>query len=168
MKAEIEIQLDNRTGGPLDVSFEPLIAQVLIETLNMENTHIQTEISISLVGDDEMRALNKKHRGLDKTTDVLSFPLHQQPDRAGEKPAFLSKGNVVLGNVALGDIVISIDKMFAQAAQYGHAPARELGFLVAHGVLHLLGYDHINDTEAQEMAEKQEQVLQKLNLTRAD
>jgi probable rRNA maturation factor len=154
MKAEI--LLDNRTSDPLDESFTQLITQVITETLALENVRAQTEISISIVCDEEMRPLNKKYRGIDKTTDVLSFPLCTKTNWAVETATLLP----------LGDIIISIDNMFAQATHYGHSPSRELGFLIAHGLLHLLGYDHTNAAEEQRMIEKQEHVLQKLNLGR--
>ena len=151
------VLIDNRAATPWEQPFETIVKNVAHEALTLEQFPSETEISVSIVDDDEMRALNKKYRGIDKTTDVLSFPLCGRADwQGGNGAAWLP----------LGDIVISIHKVYTQAAQYGHSPARELGFLAAHGVLHLLGYDHAEDAAAQTMIAKQEYILCRLNLKR--
>jgi probable rRNA maturation factor len=104
-----------------------------------------SEISVSLVTEDAMRALNREHRGKDAVTDVLSFP-----------------GS--LGG--LGDIVLCPAVATAQAEEYGHSLEREMAFLAIHGLLHLLGYDHQDEAGEQAMCEEQEKILEALNIVR--
>ena len=117
----------------------------------------EAEVSISLVDDAAITDLNRDHRGLHKPTDVLSFSQLE-----GEELAGLPEGEPVL----LGDIVISVERCLEQAADYGHSFERELGFLTAHGMLHLLGYDHQTPEEEAAMMAKTEEILAGLGLTR--
>jgi probable rRNA maturation factor len=112
-------------------------------------------LSVHLVGDETIRALNAEHRALDAATDVLSFPL-------------LSQDFVMPPNepIHLGDVVVSYPRAVAQAAEFGHSVERELAYLVAHGVLHVLGYDHEEEAERLRMREKEEEALQPLGFTR--
>lgn len=116
------------------------------------------EVSILVTDSAEIQYLNKKFRGIDKSTDVLSFPFSNF--NLSGKNIFRQK------KILLGDIAINIDKVFSQAKEYGHSIERELGFLCVHGVLHLYGYDHINLKEQQVMFSKQEKILKKAKLTR--
>lgn len=111
------------------------------------------EVSIHLTDDAGIHALNRTYRHVDKPTDVLSFPLGEDA--------------VVPGEVRLlGDVVISVERARAQAEEYGHAFEREVAFLVVHGVLHLLGFDHETEEDRQEMRAREEAVLAGLGLTR--
>lgn len=112
---------------------------------------------MTFVDDDAIMDLNRDHRGLNKATDVLSFSQLE-----GEELAALPEGHPVL----LGDIVISVERCVEQAADYGHSFERELGFLVAHGMLHLLGYDHMTPEDETAMMAKTEEILGELGLTR--
>lgn len=116
------------------------------------------EISVSLVNDEAIHALNKEHRGIDRPTDVLSFPL-------GEDGVFDIDHET--GAYLLGDIVISIETAYRQAEVYGHSLEREIGFLTVHSMLHLLGYDH-EQGKLQEriMREKEEVILAQLGISR--
>ncbi|NLJ84737.1 MAG: rRNA maturation RNase YbeY [Halanaerobiaceae bacterium] len=105
----------------------------------------QGEISIALVDNEQIRDLNKMYRGIDEPTDVLSFPMDDE---------------------IWGDIIISTDKVISQAEEYGHSLERELGFLVVHGILHLLGYDHQTPEEEAVMRQKEEKILTELKLSR--
>lgn len=117
-----------------------------------------SEISVTFVDDAKIQELNKAHRNIDKVTDVLSFPL-------GEGGKY--DENPETGAKMLGDIVISMERAFAQAEQYGHPLQREVAFLTVHSMLHLLGYDHVDGgLEAVHMREKEEAVLTKLGLKR--
>jgi probable rRNA maturation factor len=112
-------------------------------------------ISLHLVGDETIRALNAEHRARDAATDVLSFPLYE--------PGFvLPPGEPV----HLGDVVVSYPRAVAQADEYGHSVEREVAYLVAHGVLHVLGYDHEQEPERRRMRQKEEEALQPLGFTR--
>jgi probable rRNA maturation factor len=113
-------------------------------------------VGLHLVGDASIRSLNAEHRGRDVHTDVLSFPLH-------------APGDFVLPPdqpVQLGDIVVSLPRAVTQATEFGHSVEREIAYLVAHGVLHVLGYDHEQDAEQRRMREKEEEALQPLGFTR--
>jgi probable rRNA maturation factor len=112
-------------------------------------------LGVHLVTDQTIQELNAAHRGKDSATDVLSFPLH-----SGE---FVLPPGEPLN---LGDIVVSYPRAVAQAEEYGHSLERELAYLVAHGVLHVLGYDHEVEAEQRVMREKEEEALQPLGFTR--
>jgi probable rRNA maturation factor len=111
-------------------------------------------ISLHLVDNDTIRALNAQHRGVDVPTDVLSFPLGEGFALPPEEP------------VHLGDVVVSYPKALAQAREYGHSLDREIAYLVAHGVLHVLGYDHERQADQLVMRQKEEEALQPLGFTR--
>jgi probable rRNA maturation factor len=114
-------------------------------------------VSLYLVGDATIRALNTRHRGIDADTDVLSFPLYE-PETPFVLPPELPAN--------LGDIVVSYPRAREQAEEFGHSPERELAYLVAHGLLHLLGYDHEADQDRRRMRHKEEEALQPLGFTR--
>ena len=112
-------------------------------------------LSLHLVGDATIQALNAEHRRKDSATDVLSFPLHE--------PGFvLPPGEPV----HLGDVVVSYPRAVEQADEYGHSVEREVAYLVAHGVLHVLGYDHEEEAERLVMRQKEEEALRPLGFTR--
>lgn len=116
------------------------------------------EVSIFLTDDEGIRELNHRYRQQDAPTDVLSFPM----DDAAPLDEAVEQG----GPVLLGDIVISLERARVQAAEYGHSPERELAFLVVHGVLHLLGFDHETDAQRRVMRAKEEAALTALGLSR--
>jgi probable rRNA maturation factor len=115
----------------------------------------EAEVSLLITDDAYICRLNRRYRGIPKPTDVLSFSMNE-----GER---LVSG--ITGPV-LGDIIISAERALAQALEYGHGPVREMAFLTAHGMLHLLGYDHMEPREAAEMERLQEEILQSLNISR--
>lgn len=127
----------------------------------------QLEVSVSFVGEDEIRELNKEYRNNDNVTDVLSFPAVENPDRGvinvEEHAADLNPETWLLN---LGDIIICLPRAKAQAKEYGHSLKREVAFLALHSMLHLLGYDHMNDEDEQQMTSLQKQILDKLNIKR--
>ena len=150
----MRILFDNETDFNLD---EELITKVAKAVLDYEKISDDAEISFTLTDNKTIHELNKKHRATDRPTDVLSFPLidFNTEDITSIK-----------GTLYLGDIIISIDKALAQAEEYGHSVRRELGFLTAHSMLHLLGYDHVTEAEEKVMFSKQEEILQSVGLTR--
>lgn len=122
------------------------LKKIIRRTLKMENVH-SSFLSIVFIDDELMHELNKKYRGIDRSTDVLSF-------------AFEDNAKMRYNIRQLGEIYISIPQMQAQALEYGHSEKRELAFLTVHGILHLLGYDHtLGEKEEKEMFAKQELVL---------
>lgn len=135
-----------------------LIRKCCAAVLKEENFEDNAEVSVSFVDDEQIRELNAQFRNIDRSTDVLSFPLGEdgEYDFNNETEAYM-----------LGDIVISMETALKQAEIYGHTLEREIGFLTVHSMLHLLGYDHVNDTlGAKIMREKEELVLGELGYSR--
>lgn len=124
------------------------------------------ELSLLLTDDEKIQALNREFRGLDKPTDVLSFPLWEAQPPVGQGARSDASPDAPL---LLGDIVISLETAAAQAAEYGHSMERETMFLLVHGLLHLLGYDHeLGEQEEKRMFSLQEQIMRQLELLREE
>lgn len=136
-----------------------LLERVLTHTLKEEKLPEFTELSVSMVTNEEIKALNATYRNKDAVTDVLSFPLQDWNEHLREHIASSE-------HLLLGDIVISYERAKEQAKAYGHKFERELAFLAVHGLLHLLGYTHDTEAEEKEMFAKQEQILQVFQLER--
>lgn len=137
-----------------------LVERVCAYTLESEEFGAPAEISVTFVDNEEIQRLNAQHRNIDRVTDVLSFPMLDF-DEAAEEEIDPDTGETVLG-----DIVISLERAAAQAEEYGHSLSREVAFLTAHSMLHLLGYDHETADEEKEMFDKQEKILSELGITR--
>lgn len=137
---------------------EALIERCTRVALEEEGITEDAQVSVTLVDNDTIRELNNEHRGIDRATDVLSFPL-------GDDDSFDTDPET--GAILLGDIVISLERAEEQAKEYGHSFYREVAFLITHSLFHLLGYDHVNgEDEEKLMFGKQEKVLEKLGITR--
>lgn len=148
---------DKQKAYKLPTGIRLLVRQACKATLAYENFTEPAEIDVTFVDDEQIRALNREHRKIDDSTDVLSFPLgvDGKYDINPETGAYL-----------LGDIVISTDHAYYQADLYGHTLRRELGFLTVHSMLHLLGYDHVNGgIEEMQMREREEEILKELGLS---
>lgn len=157
MLIDVDIRVaDQRLPADLD----KLLIAVCRTALEMEGWP-GAEVSVVVTDDDEIRALNRTYRGIDSATDVLSFPLEAlEPGRPG--PGADDTGMPR----HLGDIVISGERALAQAAEYGHSARRELAYLAVHGVLHLLGYTHDEESERQRMRQREEAILGSLGIER--
>lgn len=136
-----------------------LVEDLVNKTIQMEQLSGEIEVSITFVDENRIHELNREYRGKDYPTDVLSFALNDE----GEEEIELVAEDMPN---ALGDIIISVDHIHAQAKEYGHSFERELGFLTVHGLLHLLGYDHLNEAEEKKMFSRQEDILSAYGLTR--
>ena len=137
---------------------EHLIEICTVAALEEEGIEDDAEVSVTLVDNEAIRSINNEHRGIDRATDVLSFPMGD-----GEYFEVDPDTDAVL----LGDIVISLERAKEQAEEYGHSFRREVAFLITHSLFHLLGYDHVNSEEEEKvMFGKQEKVLEKLGITR--
>lgn len=141
-----------------------LIKKVLKTGLKFMEFDENVEISIMLVDNEEIHKLNKLHRDIDRPTDVLSFPMFEYDDDGEIDIAECDFGEN--GEILLGDIVISLERACEQAEEYGHSFEREVGFLTAHSLLHLLGYDHMEPDEEKEMFALQEKILELCDLKR--
>lgn len=159
MKEKIKVIITNEQKAvKIPTGVRLLIRRCCNAVLTFENFSEPAEISVTFVDDERIHELNKMHRDVDRSTDVLSFPL-------GENGEY--DRNLDTGACLLGDIVISVETAVRQADTYGHTLQRELGFLTVHSMLHLLGYDHVNGgIEAVRMREKEEHVLTELGLKR--
>ncbi|WP_083486613.1 rRNA maturation RNase YbeY [Alicyclobacillus ferrooxydans] len=159
MTERVEVDLDIRCELPehlrVDEAFVEKVLQAAARALEVSG-----EVSVSLVTDEEIHELNKAYRDVDRPTDVLSFAL-----REGEDEDDLMELDE-LEFEPLGDIVISVPTALRQAEEYGHSAEREIGFLMVHGFLHLLGYDHQDEASEAEMTRLQELVLADVGLRR--
>ena len=159
MNEKMRVIIDNQQNVmKIPTGVRMLVRRCCKAVLANEGFTDSAEISVTFVDDDMIHELNKKHRNIDKSTDVLSFPMGEN----GEYDVNLDTGAKVLG-----DIIISIEHAYDQAEKYGHTLQREIGFLTVHSLLHLLGYDHENGgLEAVKMREKEEAVLTRVGLKR--
>ena len=142
--------------------YEETIKKVLNQCYKEENLEdSKLVITITLTTPENIQEINKEYRNVDRATDVLSFPMFEK-DELDNK----IRDKDFLHEDILGDIIISIEKVKEQAKEYGHSFERELSYMVVHGFYHLMGYDHMNDIEKAEMRKKEDNVLNKLNITR--
>ena len=147
---------------PVDSSLLSMMQTAADMALIAERIDIPCGASVRICGDEEIRALNASWRGLDRPTDVLSFPMVEYSEPEAFSEAEEQKADSFdpeSGRLLLGDIVISADHVAAQADEYGHSKRREFAFLVAHSMLHLVGYDHMEPAEEERMFKKQEEIL---------
>ena len=150
----MEVYIDDRqTKVKLDKNIIDLLTIVAKESLKLENIKENYEISISFVDNEEIRELNNIYRGIDTDTDVLSFPM----DADNFVPSPL-----------LGDIIISVEKALEQALEYGHDLRRELAYLTAHSMLHLLGYDHMEKNDKMMMRDKEKLIMKNIEVFKED
>ena len=144
-------------------------ARLAIETaLDVLDCPYETEINLLLTTSEQIREMNREQRGIDRPTDVLSFPMIDY-EKAGEFDFLEERPDCFhpeTGEALLGDIVISKEKVLSQAEEYGHSPRREYAFLIAHSMLHLCGYDHMEEDERALMEEKQREIMEKINILR--
>lgn len=142
---------------------ERVINDVCERVLESEECDFDAEISVTFTDNEQIRVINNEQRGIDKATDVLSFPMLEFDEDGNADADYETDGDYVI----LGDIVISLERAREQSEEYGHSFIREVAFLTAHSMLHLLGYDHVNSEEEERiMCEKQEAVLTSLKIMR--
>ncbi len=139
------------------------IIQKVLEKCFEEEKIIDSKlmITITLTNAENIKEINKQYRNIDKTTDVLSFPMFEKDELENK-----IKNRLFEHEDVLGDIIISIPKVEEQAKEYGHSFERELSYMVVHGFYHLMGYDHIKEEDKQEMRPKEEKILNQLNILR--
>ena len=160
---EKEIQPD------FDFDYEAVAKSVVEFCLEYENFPYEAEVNLTLTDNEGIHQINKEFRQIDRPTDVLSFPMlnYEIPgDFTFLDDEDSNDFNPDTGEALLGDIVISVDKVFEQSESYGHSVEREYAFLITHSMLHLFGYDHMEEEEAKVMVSKQKDILQKMNILR--
>ena len=162
------IQMEYEYPEPMELEYEALASQVADQVLTQEGCPYEASVSLVLTDNEEIHRVNREFRKIDRPTDVLSFPMvpFETPGDYGILEEDDSFFDLDSGELLLGDIMISVDKLRSQSQEYGHSLKREFCFLVAHSMLHLLGYDHMTPEEAKIMEEKQEQALASLGITR--
>ena len=159
---DVQINYDYRGDDLKDMPLVELAQFVLDHQEKPENT----EVSLSFVTDDEIARLNEQYRAMQGPTDVLSFPMFDLTP--GEKPQE-DWADPDSGCVPLGDMVLSLERVAAQAQEYGHSRERELSYLVVHSVLHLLGYDHLDEgPQKKQMRAREEAILAELGIGRGE
>lgn len=141
-----------------------LAESAVVKAIEFEGLGTCYQVSMIFVDNEKIREINRIHRGIDRPTDVLSFPMLDD-DEAYDEENF-EELDMDTGEVILGDIVISVERAFEQSIEYGHSLEREIAFLTVHGILHLLGYDHETDDERKLMREREESILEQLRLQR--
>lgn len=161
------ITVENEYTGTMPKDYRTIIEQVVEESCDYVECPFEACVDVLLTDNDSIHEINLEQRDIDRPTDVLSFPMNDYPapgnfDEIEETGCF----DPETGELMLGDIVISIDKVYAQAEEFGHSPEREIAFLVAHSMLHLFGYDHMEDEERLIMEAKQKEILEKTGYTR--
>lgn len=162
------IQIDYETDRQLDIDYTTLANKVAQQILDSENCPYEASVNLVITDNEEIKRVNAEFRNINAPTDVLSFPMIPF-----ETPADYSVVedqdeyfDLDTDELLLGDVMISVDRVFSQAEEYGHSTEREFGFLFAHSMLHLLGYDHMEPDEAAVMEKKQAQALEVLGIRR--
>ncbi|MBS5647704.1 MAG: rRNA maturation RNase YbeY [Lachnospiraceae bacterium] len=163
------IDFENESSTALDLNLYEIAQDVVSCALDYMECPYEAQVSILITDNDEIQRINLEQRGIDRPTDVLSFPMveYETPGDFG----FLEEGGEDCfepdsGELMLGDIVISADKVISQAEEYGHSRKREYAFLIAHSMLHLMGFDHMTEEDAKEMERLQEEILSQLHISR--
>lgn len=161
--------VENETKESFPFSVEEVFRKVAEAVLEKEGCPYEASINLILTDNEGIRAYNREYRAIDRETDVLSFP-NLDYERPGDftlaEDRHADYFDPDSGELTLGDIMISVDKVKEQAKEYGHSALREFAFLVAHSMFHLCGYDHMEENEAAVMEKKQEAVLEELGLVR--
>lgn len=166
------IYIENENNAEFDFDYEAVIRDVIEESVSYADCPFEVSVEVTITGNEEIREINREQRGNDNATDVLSFPMIEY-ENPGDFTFLEADDDFVYdyfepdtGELLLGDIVISSERVYSQAEEYGHSVKRELAFLVAHSMLHLFGYDHMEDEERADMEEKQREILDRLGITR--
>ena len=164
----MKIYLENEVDAKFDFNIEDVANQLIETCLEYEDFPYDISVEINLVDNETIREINKEHRQIDRPTDVLSFPMIEYPmagdySMVGEDADNFDPED---GLLMLGNIIISVDKVREQAKEYNHSELREFGFLIVHSMLHLFGFDHMEQEERIVMEAKQREILAELKIVR--
>ncbi len=163
------VTIERESEIPLPFSEQEVAEAVISETLDYEDCPYEVQVNIILTTNEEIHKINLEQRNVDAPTDVLSFPMIEYAypaDFTILEGDSMDNFDPDTGELLLGDIVISVDKVIEQAEKYNHGVKREYAFLIAHSMLHLFGYDHMDELERETMENRQEEILKRLNITR--
>jgi probable rRNA maturation factor len=165
------IFIDNRQNKiEVGNELEDTVKEIITHALKEECLSIEYEVSVIFVDNDEIREINRNYRNIDKSTDVLSFPMLNYPKTSVFKDIYVDYkfdiSDLGEGKLILGDIALSLERALEQSKEYNHSFLREVCYLIVHSVLHLLGYDHMEDLDKDKMRNREEEILNKFNLHR--
>ena len=164
-------EIDDDIRSDLDPAMTELMQRAADQALVSEGVSRACTVTVRLCGDDAIHEINREFRGVDRSTDVLSFPTVNYPTgvTAGKADKLIRREyDDELNACMLGDLVISVPHIYAQAQEYGHSPRREAAYLLVHGICHLMGYDHMQDDEKAVMRAMEEKILSAVNMTREE
>lgn len=166
------IYIDNRQNKiKLNDEIINILNEIVDYTLKEEKLNVDYEVSIIFIDNEKIKELNNEYRNIDKETDVLSFPMIEYPHGMVYKDIYTNykfdDSFYDEGRLVIGDIAISLEKAKAQSEEYGHSLLREVCYLTVHSILHLLGYDHMEEKEKNIMREREEEILKKFNINRS-
>lgn len=169
--ARCMILIDNRQNKiEVDDKLDNVVKDIVEYTLKEEKVNIDYEVSIIFVDNNEIRALNREFRNIDRETDVLSFPMLDYLEDKVYKETYrdyvFDASDLNEGRLVLGDMALSLEKAKEQSNDYGHSYLREVCYLTVHSILHLLGYDHMEEQEKLIMRNREEEILTAFNITR--
>ncbi|MGH4118879.1 rRNA maturation RNase YbeY [Clostridium sp.] len=165
------IFMDNRQNK-IEVTKElkSVIKNVIEYTLSEEKLLVESEVSVIFIDNEEIREINLKHRGIDEVTDVLSFPMLHYPENKVFKEVYTNykfdQNDLYDGKLVVGDVALSLEKAVQQSEEFGHSTTRECAYLTVHSILHLLGYDHIEEAQKNIMRKREEEILGTFNIYR--
>ena len=161
--------IETEVDVPFSFDWEEIARKVIDYTIEHEDFPYEAEVNLTLTDNEGIHEVNKNFRQIDRPTDVLSFPMlsyEQAGDFSRLEEDYDDNFNPDTGEIMLGDILISVDKVLEQAESYGHSEMREFSFLIVHSMLHLFGYDHMTPEDAAVMEPKQRQILEEMNISR--
>lgn len=165
------IFIDNRQNK-IEVTEElkVVIRDVIEYTLKEEKLFVDNEVSVIFIDNEEIKQINLEHRGIDKITDVLSFPMLHYPENKVFKDVYIDyefeQSDLYDGKLVLGDVALSLEKSKEQSEEFGHSFIRECAYLTVHSVLHLLGYDHMEEEQKNIMRRREEEILNNFKISR--
>jgi probable rRNA maturation factor len=165
------VEFENESTLELGIDLQGIAGQVIAFTLDYMECPYEAQVNVLVTGEEEIHEINLQQRGIDRATDVLSFPMAEY-EVPGDFDFLESEEEMAdcfdpdSGELLLGDIVICAQRVIAQAEEYGHSVKREYAFLLTHSMLHLMGFDHMEEQEAAVMEQKQREILDQLGITR--
>ena len=166
----MNLLIEKETDDCFDFDYEEAAKSIIEQALDYLKCPYEVQLNLTLTDNEGIHAINKEYRQIDRPTDVLSFPLvdYPEPNVFPDNLEEMAEDYFDLdtGELMLGDIIISVEKCKEQAKEYGHSELREYSFLIVHSMLHLFGYDHMEDDERLVMEEKQREILDKAGILR--
>ena len=165
------IFIDNRQNK-IEVTDElqRTIKDVIQYALKEESVFIDSEVSVIFIDNQEIKEINSKYRGIDEITDVLSFPMLEYPEKKVFKDVYINyefdQSDLNEERLVLGDVALSLEKSLQQSEEFHHSFLRECAYLTVHSILHLLGYDHMDELEKNIMRKREEEILSNFKISR--